>query len=331
MNAEDDDAPEGGKGPNVAPATGEAAQAAVAETAVELEVDAKAEPERVLEPEVEPPAAAEAPSRREPPEVIHRHTLVVRLSHWVNALAIFIMVGSGLNIFNAHPSLYWGQKGSELDRPFLAIGAIATPKGPRGATVIGPLHFDTTGVLGLSKVHGVATARGWPSWLTIPGFQDLADARHWHFFFAWVLTINALIYLIWSLFVRHLQRDIWPTVGDLEAIPSSVADHLRLRHPTGEAAKRYNVLQRLAYLGLILLVFLMIATGLTMSPGIDAAAPWLLDVFGGRQSARSIHFFCASLIVAFVIVHLIEVVLAGPINEVRSMITGRYVVRREHA
>jgi thiosulfate reductase cytochrome b subunit len=109
-----------------------------------------------------------------------------------------------------------------------------------------------------------------------------------------------------------------------------VLDHLRLKHPTGEAAKRYNVLQRLAYLGLILAVCGMVATGLTLSPGIDAFCPWLLDLFGGRQSARTLHFIFASLIVAFIVVHLVEVVLAGPLNEVRSMITGRYAVPREH-
>ena len=104
-----------------------------------------------------------------------------------------------------------------------------------------------------------------------------------------------------------------------------------LKHPTGEAAKRYNVLQRLAYLGVILLITVMVLTGLTMSPGFDAFFPWLLDLFGGRQTARSIHFISASLIVLFIIVHLVEVVLAGPINEVRSMLTGRYVVPKEHA
>jgi thiosulfate reductase cytochrome b subunit len=179
-------------------------------------------------------------------------------------------------------------------------------------------------------VNGQFAARAWPTWLTIPSFQDLADARHWHFLFAWILAINGLFYLIWSFATRHIQKDIWPTGGDLKAIPRSVLDHILLRHPAGEAAKRYNVLQRLAYLGVILLVVLMVLTGLTMSPGFDAFFPWLLDVFGGRQSARSIHFIAASLIVLFVLVHLTEVVLAGPINEVRSMLTGRYVVPKEH-
>lgn len=228
-------------------------------------------------------------------EVIYRHTVLVRLTHWINALAIVVMIGTGLNIFNAHPYLYWGSAGADV---------------PNGGH-----HWF---------------AFQWPNWILIPGSQDLADARHWHFFFAWVLAINGLAYLAWSLAIRHVQRDLWPTVGDLKSIPRSVLDHIQLKHPTGEAAKRYNVLQRLAYLTLILLVLGMIATGLTMSPGINAFAPGLLDLFGGRQSARTIHFICASLITGFIVVHLVEVVLAGPINEVRSMITGRYAVPREH-
>ena len=281
-------------------------------------------------------AAEEAAPRPRPPtagdarEMLYRHTFLVRLTHWVNALTIFLMIGSGLNIFNAHPRLFWGAKGSELDHPFLSIGSEMTSHGMRGVTTIGTSHFDTTGLLGWSKVGNDWTTRGWPSWITVPSYQDLADARHWHFFFAWVLVVNGAIYLVWSLAIRHAQRDLWPTLDDIRALPRSVLDHVQLKHPAGEAAKRYNVLQRLAYLGLIGLVVGMVATGLTMSPGFDAFAPWLLDLFGGRQSARSLHFIFASLITAFIVVHLIEVVLAGPVNEIRSMITGRYVVPREH-
>ncbi|MFZ0500003.1 MAG: cytochrome b/b6 domain-containing protein [Steroidobacteraceae bacterium] len=226
-------------------------------------------------------------------EIIRRHSWAVRLTHWINAITIFIMVGSGLNIFNAHPRLYWGQAGADFDKPFLAL-------------------------------------HRWPGWLTIPSYRDLADARHWHFFFAWILVVNGALYLAWSLASRHIQRDIWPTVGDLRAIPRSIIDHVKLRHPKGEAAKRYNVLQRLAYVGLVMLVVGMVLTGLSMSPGFDAFAPWLVDVLGGRQSARTLHFLFAAAIVLFIAVHLIEVVLAGAINEVRSMITGRYAVPGEH-
>ena len=226
-------------------------------------------------------------------EVIHRHAWPVRLTHWINALTIFIMVGSGLNIFDAHPRLYWGQAGADFDKPFLAL-------------------------------------KGFPGWVTLPSYTDLADARHWHFFFAWVLVVNGALYLAWSLGSRHVQRDLWPTAADLRAVPRSIVDHIKLRHPTGEAAKRYNVLQRLAYLGLLLLVIGMVVTGLCMSPGFDAFAPWLVEVLGGRQSARTLHFLFAFTIVLFIVVHLTEVVLAGPINEVRSMISGRYAVPREH-
>ena len=225
-------------------------------------------------------------------EVIHRHAWPVRLTHWINALTIFIMVGSGLNIFNAHPRLYWGQAGADFDKPFLAL-------------------------------------KGFPSWITLPSYTDLADARHWHFFFAWILVVNGALYLAWSLGSRHILRDLWPTATDLRAVPRSIVDHIKLKHPTGEAAKRYNVLQRLAYLGLLLLVIGMVLTGLCMSPGFDAFAPWLVAGLGGRQSARTLHFLFAFTIVLFIVVHLVEVALAGPINEVRSMITGRYAVPRE--
>jgi thiosulfate reductase cytochrome b subunit len=254
----------------------------------------------------------------------------VRFAHWINALCIVFLLGSGLNIFNAHPRLYWGVYGANADPALISIEAHDTPNGPRGITQIGPWHFDTTGVLGWSDYMGQSWNRAWPSWLTIPSYQDLADARHWHFLFAWILAINGLFYLIWSFATRHLYRNLWPTRADIRAIPRSILDHLLLRHPKGEAAKRYNVLQRLAYLGVIVLIALMVLTGLTMSPGIDAFCPWLLNLFGGRQSARTIHFLSASLIVLFVVVHLVEVMLAGPINEIRSMLTGNYVVPKEH-
>lgn len=266
-----------------------------------------------------------APSGHEA-ETIYRHRAPVRLAHWINALAILFLLGSGLSIFNAHPRLYWGKSGANSDAAFLSIGAYDTAQGTRGITQIGPWQFDTTGVLGWSTVDGVYMERAWPAAVTIPGYQDLADARHWHFLFAWVLAINGLFYLIWSFASRHIQRDLWPTRADIRSVPRSVLDHVLLRHPTGAAAKRYNVLQRFAYLGILALLVLMVLTGLTMSPGVDASCPWLLDIFGGRQSARTLHFLFASLIVLFVVVHLAEVLLAGPINEVRSMLTGHYRV-----
>ena len=134
-------------------------------------------------------------------------------------------------------------------------------------------------------------------------------------------------YWIFGLVNRHIWQDLLPSRRELTPshLLEDVKNHALLRFPKGEAARRYNTLQKLTYLGVVfVLVPLQILTGLTMSPGMDAAWPWLVDVFGGRQSARSIHFICAMLIVLFFLVHVLMVALAGPIGEVRSMITGRY-------
>ena len=286
------------------------------------------------------PAVAAAPTPPPPPaakpprEVIYRHSLIVRLTHWINVLAISLLVMSGAQIFNAHPHLYWGQAGANSDKAFIEMTARNGPGGRLvGITTVGPLKFNTTGVLGVSNgPNGAQTVRGFPSWLTVPSYQDLATGRHWHFFFAWVFVINGFIYLLAGLISGHFRRDIAPTGGQIRPshILRNIWDHIRLKHPTGEEAKRYNVLQKLTYIVVIFVLLpLMVGTGLTMSPGFDSIGPWLLTLFGGRQSARTIHFISANLIVLFILVHVVEVFLAGVWNEIRSMITGRYVVPAE--
>jgi thiosulfate reductase cytochrome b subunit len=279
--------------------------------------------------DAETPAAAtpvSAPKR----ESIYRHTRVVRITHWINALCLFFLLASGMQIFNAHPELYWGKKGADYERPFISIRAEFQGAGLRGVTRVGTLKFDTTGLLGLSGRQ--AERRAFPAWLTIPSWRDLAMGRRWHFFFAWVFVISGLTYLVHAFAERHIQRDLAPTREELRPrhIWREVLDHARLRFAKGEAAKRYNALQKISYLAIVLaLLPLMALTGLTMSPGVDAAAPALLDLFGGRQSARTIHFIAASLIVLFIAVHLAMVVLSGLVNNIRSMITGRYEIEPE--
>jgi thiosulfate reductase cytochrome b subunit len=178
----------------------------------------------------------------------------------------------------------------------------------------------------------VLVSRGFPTWLTIPSVRFLALGRRWHFFFAWVFAINLALYLASALVGGHLKRDLAPTLGQLRPghVLHEVWDHMRLRFPKGEEARRYNVLQKGAYLGVVLLLLpVMILSGMTMSPSLDANFPWLLDLFGGRQSARSIHFITASLLVLFFLVHMVMVVLSGTWNNVRSMITGRYAIELE--
>ena len=226
-------------------------------------------------------------------EIIYRHTWIVRIAHWINALCFLLLLMSGLQIFNAHPMLYWGHYGADYDKPWLAISG------------------------------------GLPFQFTLPGYRDLGAGRNWHFFFAWVLVINGIVYLTFNLINRHLQRDILPKKEELKPahLWKQIVHHAQFKRITGPAAKNYNTLQKLAYVAVIFVLFpLIILTGLTMSPGFNAIAPFLVDIFGGRQSARSLHFIAANLLVAFLVIHLVEVVVAGAWNEIRSMITGKFVV-----
>ena len=238
-------------------------------------------------------------------DLAYRHHLFTRLWHWTNVVTVTVMLMSGLMIFNAHPRLYWGHYGAN------AAG-----------------HPDPAW-LDLSHINGGVP---FPPAVTIPSHYSLADARLWHFAFAWVLATVLTLYLVWSLVRGHLRRDLAPQLAELA--PShlwhDIKDHARLRFPTGIAALKYNILQKLAY-GSVLLVLLpgVILTGISMSPGLNSAFPWLVEVFGGRQSARSIHFLCTGGLVAFFLVHIAMVVLAGPINEVRSMLTGWYRLPKE--
>jgi thiosulfate reductase cytochrome b subunit len=263
--------------------------------------------------------------------LVDRHTRVTRLTHWINLLCVAVLLMSGLQIFNAHPALYWGQSGADADRPAFEIGADDSgDRPPVGFTRIGSSAFETTGILGVSRdASGEAVQRGFPRWATLPGWRDLALGRRWHFFFAWLFAANLLVYLVAGLATRHFWRDLLPSKQQLRprSILRDIINHLRLKLPRGEAARHYNLLQKLTYLGVIFVLLpLMIVTGLAMSPGMDAILPWLVDLFGGRQSARTIHFIAASLIVLFVVVHVAMVLLAGPLNELRAMITGRYAI-----
>ncbi len=267
-------------------------------------------------------------ARTETLTFFYRHRAPVRLLHWINALCLLVMLMSGLQIFNAHPALYWGAI-SDFEHPFVALSGEQDNDGhvTKGITQIGPWQFDTTSFLGASREDGHLAARGFPAWMTLPGPQWLAMGRLWHFFFAWIFLVNALAFVVYAFAQRHVQRDLLPTRTDLSHLGREIADHIRLRFPKGEAAKHYNVLQKIAYFAVIFgLGPLVVLTGLTMSPTVDSVCPWLVWVFGGRQSARTIHFLCAFSFLGFFIIHVIMVVLSGTWNNIRSMITGWYAI-----
>lgn len=250
----------------------------------------------------------------EPNHFYRRHSLLVRVTHWVNAVALLALLMSGLQIFNEHPALYWG-KSSYTGEPALFEVKGGFPWGRVSETGKPPL---------------VEVESKFPSWMTIPSGQDLAMGRRWHFFFAWVFVINGLVYLVHSIASRHLGRNLKPTRDDWRGIGRSVMDHLRLRRPAGEHARRYNVLQKLSYLLLIFGLFpLVVLTGWSMSPWLNSILPGWVDLLGGRQSGRTLHFIAASVLVLFVLIHVFEVMITGFWNNLRSMITGRYRVGSE--
>lgn len=248
-----------------------------------------------------------------------RHPLSRRINHWVNTLAVFVLLATGLQIFNAYPRLHWGASGSTHDAAVLEmVGANG-----RGEVRVGGTAIDTTGVLGWSG----GAARGFPSWATWPGGRELSTGRNWHLFFAWVLIVNGIAYYLWSLANRHLARDLLPARAELAPrnLAHDVGEHLKLRFPRGGDSNRYHILQKLAYLSAVVVIVPgIILTGLGMSPGVDAAMPWIVDLAGGRQSARTLHFLFTGAMVAFIVVHVAAVLLAGVGNQMRSMVTGRW-------
>ncbi|MEF2545593.1 cytochrome b/b6 domain-containing protein [Aurantimonas sp. E1-2-R+4] len=260
-------------------------------------------------------------SRFERP-LIYRQRLWTRITHWAWTLCLFFLLLSGLQIFMARPDLYIGhESGFAYDNTILSIGAFMDGAAMKGRTILFGQAFDTTGWLGAVWEGDRLQPKSFPSWLTIPGYRDLATGRVVHLFFAWGLAITLLIWLVASLINRHI-KELFPSGDDIRHLPREAADHARLRF-SREA--RYNALQKLSYASVLFIALpLIIATGLTMSPGVNAWAPWMLDVFGGRQTARTIHFILMLYLVLFFVVHIVMVVLAGPFNELRSMITGWY-------
>jgi thiosulfate reductase cytochrome b subunit len=250
--------------------------------------------------------------------LVYRQRLMTRITHWIWAVCLFFLMLTGLQIFNAFPSLHIGKEaGFEYDNAILEIGAVEADTGLRGVTRVLGAEFDTTGFLGVSD----GEVRAFPAAVTIPSKTSLATGRIIHFFFAWVLVGTLALWLVASALNGHL-RQLIPGLADLRALPRDISDHARLRfHHTGE----YSVLQKLAYASVLFVALpLMILTGLSMSPGFNAAAPWLLDLFGGRQTARTIHFLTMLALIGFFFVHMAMILLAGPLNEMRSILTGWY-------
>jgi thiosulfate reductase cytochrome b subunit len=226
-----------------------------------------------------PELAIQGSERTSPP----RHSVVVRITHWITALSFLALLVSGIMILIAHPRLYWGE-----------TGGVGAP-----SLIDLPIPFKI----------------GYSGW-----------GRYVHFLSAWVVVLTGLVYLLDGFFTGHFKKELAPSgVGHgWSSVWRSVLDHLSLKAPTEEEFHTYNVLQRLSYLFVVFVLFpLVILTGLGMSPAIASVVPALVNVMGGQQSARTLHFFVASLLVLFSLVHILMVSVAGFTSRMRAMITGR--------
>jgi thiosulfate reductase cytochrome b subunit len=254
--------------------------------------------------------------------VVYRHSFVTRTAHWATALAMLVLIMSGLQIFNAAPYLDASDKSDPAHR-VLAFSQ-AGPAGDIGTTTIFGHTFVTTHTLGYTDGgQGSETGRAFPGWLTLPAYQDLASGRRWHFFFAWVLLLAGLAYVV-SGIVRKDLGLIVLRPADLPKLLPMQLYYLRLRPEPPEHGK-YNPLQKAGYtVVLFFLVPFAIVTGLALSPGIDAVANPLTWLLGGRQFARTWHFVSMLLIIAFTFGHVGLVASTGVLNNMRSMTLGTY-------
>jgi thiosulfate reductase cytochrome b subunit len=235
-------------------------------------------------------SASTSKARRPAETSSSAHSYNVRICHWINLVSCVYLLWSGVHIFLDFPELYWGHTGY---RGYPAAFRLAD----------WGLSWEAAGALG-----------------------DRRWGRNYHFTAAWVFLINGLVYVVWNLYSRHFLSRMWPARDErtVAHVRAELRDHLRWRSRGHTANGRYGALQKTSYLILIFVfVPLMILTGIAQSPGFTAAMPALLDLFGGRQTARTLHTIGTVALVLFVVVHVLEVAAAGFFVKLRSMITGR--------
>ncbi|MBS0419562.1 MAG: cytochrome b/b6 domain-containing protein [Proteobacteria bacterium] len=238
------------------------------------------------------------------------HSRAVRVLHWFIAASVLTLAFSGFVILMAHPRLYWGNAGNDLTPPLieLPIGRNYKHGGWAPATTF---QLEARTVVSEVRTYDIFNKNGW--------------ARSLHFLAAWFLALAGSVYVAWGIGSGHLWTDIIPRLRDFSPrrIWDDIRKHLRLSTLSGSGGLPYGILQKLTYAGVLLIALpLMVLTGLTMSPAITASYPELLDLFGGSQSARTIHFIVFAGLVLFVVVHVVMVVLTGFKRQLRAMTIG---------
>ena len=229
-----------------------------------------------------------------PPPAMPRHARFVRVTHWLNTIAFFALLVSGIEVVLSHPRFYWGEVGNVNTSTLFTI----------------PVP-SSRGTVPTSYGFILPDQNGW--------------SRYLHFQSAWLLLLTGLVYLIIGLRNRHIQRNLVPAAADRSwrAFRTTILEHVRLDAAALGDSSSYNALQRVSYLVIVfVLVPLVVWTGLAMAPAFTAVFPWAVNVLGGRQSARTLHFFITVALVLFTVVHVVMIMLAGFGSRVRAMIAG---------
>ncbi len=227
---------------------------------------------------------------------VYRHNRNVRICHWINVIAFCYLVVSGVHVFLDFPELYWGKVGFRGHEAVFKLSDWG-------------ISWDEAGAMG-----------------------DRRWGRNYHFLFAWISVINGMVYVFWNVWNKHFRRNLLPTRAELtrQGLKTDLVDHIKLRAPRGAASGRYSPLQKISYVIVIFVVSpFMILSGLAQMPAFTAISPELIDLFGGRQTARTLHVIGMLWMILFLVVHVLEVFVSGAVNEVRAMITGKYVVPME--
>jgi len=244
-----------------------------------------------------PSAASAVPTTT----VTSRHSALVRITHWITTLCFLALLVSGAEIVISHPRFYWGETGNVLTTPLFKLPI------PSSRALV-PTGYG----------YVLPDQNGW--------------SRALHFQSAWVVVLTGLLYVISGLFTGHLRKDLLPAKATLSwrSVSTVIANHLRFERPSEAETWSYNVLQRLTYLFVIFVLFpLVIWTGLAMSPAFVSAFPSTVILLGGRQSARTLHFFVSLALLLFLLVHVAMICLPGFRNRMRAMITGPIGTRTE--
>jgi len=239
------------------------------------------------------------------------HARWVRATHWIVAASVLTLAVSGFTILMAHPRLYWGAVGNDLTPALMELPVSRNYR--HGGWELSTASFPDGGpAASVIRTYDILNENSW--------------ARSLHFLAAWFLLVTGLIYLLAGIVSGHLRRDLLPRRGELTVanLREDVSAHLRSRVPLAPGGSPYGLLQKCTYCAVVFVGLpLMVWTGLAMSPAINAAYPFLSGVFGGTQSARTVHFFTFVALMLFLLVHLAMVSLSGFRRQMRAMTLGK--------